>query len=255
MNQSLILALAAALAHLALAQDKMPKVKTPKEGEAIQALLQAQAADARIAAAENLLTKFADTEFKVFALQLATEAANEQNDPEKVIIYGERTLEADPKNYFAMLRIATVLAQRTREFDLDKEEKLGRADKLAKDAIALVKDAPKPWFYGNATDEQWTAAKGDLTAEGYEALGMSAMARKKFDEAAAAFKTAAQTASNADAKTRANLRLSQALNADAKYDEALAILEPMLADQNLNPAYRQFAGQEKLKAVTGKAKK
>lgn len=256
MHKLLTLALGFALAGSAVfGQDKQPKVKTPKEGEAIQALLQAQTADARIAAAENLLTKFADTEFKVFALQLATEAAGEKNDSDKVIIYAERTLEADPKSYFAMLRIATHIAQKTREFDLDKEEKLSRAEKLAKEGMEVAKTAPKPWFYAQATDEQWAGAKADFVGEGYEAIGMAAVARKKYDDAVAAFKASGESSNNPDAKNRAKLRLAQAYNMAGKFDEALGVLEPMLADQQLNPAFRQFAGQEKLKAVTGKAKK
>ena len=54
-----------------------------------------------------------------------------KGDSDNVIIYAERVLkEGDPKNYEAMLMLSESYAQRTREFDLDKEEKLGKADKL-----------------------------------------------------------------------------------------------------------------------------
>ena len=86
---------------------------------------------------------FADTEFKAIALQVAAASAQQKNDFEKMVVYAERTLEADPKNYPAMLMLASGIAQRTREFDLDKEEKLGRAEKYANSAIELVKGRPK----------------------------------------------------------------------------------------------------------------
>ncbi len=71
------------------------------------AIFNAQTPDARIAAAEKLLTEFADTEFKAVALQIAAASAQQKNDFEKMVVYAERTLEADPKNYPAMLMLAT----------------------------------------------------------------------------------------------------------------------------------------------------
>ena len=56
-------------------------------------------------------------------------------------VYAERTLEADPKNFGAMLMLSSGIAQRTREFDLDKEEKLAKSEKYANSAIALIKSA------------------------------------------------------------------------------------------------------------------
>ncbi len=65
-------------AALAFAQ---PKPKSQKEVDAIKADLQhAQTPDARIAAVENLVTKFADTEFKAIALRAAAEAAQQKGD-------------------------------------------------------------------------------------------------------------------------------------------------------------------------------
>ena len=107
-----------------------PKPKSQKEIDAIMAIQNALDPDSRIKAADELISKFADTEFKAFALYIATASAQQKNDFERTLLYGERTLEADPKNYGAMTIMAAALAQKTREFDLDKEEKLARAEKL-----------------------------------------------------------------------------------------------------------------------------
>jgi hypothetical protein len=66
----------------------------------------AQTADARIAAAENVLTKFADTEFKAVALYFEAASYEQKGDYEHTVVFGERTLEADPKHYQAMLMLA-----------------------------------------------------------------------------------------------------------------------------------------------------
>jgi len=248
MKKVLVIGLLAAFGLLA-----QPKIKSKKEGEAWMAVVNAQSADARIAAVEALLTNFADTELKPFALQIAMDSATEKNDNEKAIIYAERTLEVDPKSYTAMLTIARVTAQSTKEFDLDKEEKCKRVDKLANDAIEALKVAAKP--NPQLPDDQWTAVKKDLTSSAYEALGMSAMARKKYDDAITQFKAAVDNASGPEGSQTSRVRLASAMNFAGKYDDAIALLDVLLKEPNLNPAIRQFAGQEKLKAATGKMKK
>lgn len=228
-----------------------PKPKSQKEYDAIMAVMNATDPDAQIAAIENLLTKFADTEFKVIALQQATQAAMQKNDAEKVVIYAERTLKEDPKNYMVMLMQAQMTAQKTREHDLDKEEKLKQAEKLATDAIELLKTAAKP--RPDLTDEQWTGAKKDFEAQGYESLGMVAMVRKKYPDAVTNFKKAVDTQGTPDPATK--VRLASAHNFAGNFDAAILIIDAVLTDQQLHPAIRQVAGQEKLKAVQGKAAK
>ncbi|MBK5294363.1 MAG: hypothetical protein JJE04_22115 [Acidobacteriia bacterium] len=253
MKKILILVAGAALAANTMLgqQAKQPTPKSQKEQEAVMAIFNAPDAAARIKAAEELMTKYADTEFKVTALQIAAASAQEMNDYEKMVIYAERTLEADAKNFASMLMLASGMAQRTREHDLDKEEKLGKAEKFAKDALEVLKTAPKP--RPDITDEQWEGAKKDFSSQAYESLGLTAMVRKKYDEAIAQFTKSIETASTQDPAT--SVRLGSAYNLVGKYDEAIVVLDKLLADPQLNPAIRQFASQEKLKAATAKAKK
>jgi tetratricopeptide (TPR) repeat protein len=236
-------------AMLAFGQAKPPQPKSQKEQEAVMAVFNAQDPDARIAAAEALLTKFADTEFKAIALQVAAMSAQQKNDFEKMVIYAERTLEADPKNYSAMLMLASGLAQRTREFDLDKEEKLTRAEKYANSAMELVKTATKP--RPDLTDEQWESAKKDFTAQAYEALGLAALVRKKYDVAATNFKAAVDTGAQADPATM--VRLASAYNFLGKADEAIAVLDKVNALPDVNPQIKQVAQAERNKALKVKS--
>jgi tetratricopeptide (TPR) repeat protein len=247
----LVLAGGALAAGALWAQVKQPQPKSQKEAEAIMAIFNAQDADSRMKAADALLVNFADTEFKAVALQVAAMAAQEKNDFEKMVIYAERSLEVDPKGYHAMIMLASGYAQRTREHDLDKEEKLGKAEKYAKSALDVLKTAEKP--RPDLADEQWEAAKKDISAQAYEALGLIAMARKKYPDAITQFKTALDTSANQDPTTK--VRLMSAYNNDGKYDEAATLADAVLADAQLHPTLRQFAQQEKMKALKGKEAK
>jgi tetratricopeptide (TPR) repeat protein len=228
--------------------EKQPRPKSQKEAQAVMAIFNAQDPASRIKAVDDLLENFADTEFKAVALQVATASAQQMNDFEKMMIYGERTLKEDPKNYAVMLMMASGLAQRTREFDLDKEEKLGRAEKYANSALELLKTAVKP--RPDISDEQWEAAKKDFSAQAYETFGLIAMVRKKYDDAIASFKKAIEVSSTPDPAT--SVRLAMAYNQAGKYDEAVALVDQLTADPQLNPTIRRFAQQEKLKALKAK---
>lgn len=228
---------------------KQPQPKSQKEVDAIMAIQNAQEPDARIAAVENLLNKFADTEFKAFALYIATVSAQQKNDFEKMMVYAERTLEADPKNYATMFIMAGGLAVRTREHDLDKEEKLGRAEKLAKQAIEVLKTAEKP--NPQLTDEQWAGAKKDFEGQGREALGVVALARKKYDVAITELKGAADLTN--DPATM--VRLAQAYNLSGKPDEAIATAEKVMAIADAPVQIKQVAQAEKARAAQAKAAK
>src|SRR5262249_6261480 len=98
-----VLIILAAAVALAFAQPKQqaPTTKgkgiSKKEADAINAVANAKTPDDKIAAAENLISTFADTEYKPWAMQAAAEAAEQKNDFAKAIFYAERALEADPK--------------------------------------------------------------------------------------------------------------------------------------------------------------
>jgi len=226
-----------------------PKPKTQAEVTALQAMFAATDPDARIKAGEDVLLNFANTEFKSFILVTIADAYNRKGDNVKMTVYAERAIEADPKNYQAMLMLAQGIASKVRENDLDKDARLAQAEKYANDAIAAVKDAVK--MNPALTDEQWNAAKKDYIADAHQALGMVAAVRKKNEVAVSEYKMAVNDASNPDPATR--VRLAAALNKAGKYDEAIAELDKVMAAPDVNPAVKQFAQAERVRAVTAKS--
>ena len=203
------------LAGFATAQ----KVKSKKEAEAVQAVQNAKTPDDRIAAVDALITKFADTQFKSWALEMAADASQRKGDTVKALVYAQSALDADASNYQAMLLMSGELARGTRENDLDKDEKLGKAEKLANDAIAAVNAAVKP--NPSLPDAQWNDIKKDFVSQGHEDLGLIAVVRKKTDVAVTEFKTAVDGASQPDPVVMA--RLAAAYNQAGNPDEAIAV--------------------------------
>jgi len=233
------------MAGLATAQ----KLKSAKERDAVIAVQNATTADARITAVDNLITNFADTEFKAWALSVAAQAEQAKGDSAKALIYANRALDADPKSFQAMLLVAGELAAHTREFDLDKDDKLTRAEKLANDAIAAVGKAPKP--NAQMPDAQWAGIKKDSVADGHKDLGLVAVARKKYDVAITEYRMAVDDAATPDPADR--VRLASAYVEAGKPDEALTEIGKIMADPSALPAVKKFAQTEQARAEKLKA--
>ena len=228
-----------------------PKPPAPEELKALQEIVNSTTADARVAAVDNFIKGFPKSDYRNFALTMAAEAYESTGNSTKAIIYYQQALEANPKDYNSMLMLAAETARTTREFDLDKEEKLAKAEKYAKDGMALVPSATKP--NPQLTEEQWAALKKDDMARGHEALGLIAVARKKYDVAASEYKTATETASSASPVTL--IRLGGAYTDGGKPDEAIKTLDKVLATPNLPDQLKKVAEAEKTRAEKTKTAK
>ena len=226
------------------------KLKSQKEADALMAIQNAPDPDARIAAIESMLTKFADTDFKPMLLEAAANEARGKGDAVVATVYYERSLDANPKSITALAALAKLISEGTREFDLDKEEKLTKSDGLAKKALELGPAAAKPNV--NMPDADWENQKKDTMAQAHEALAAAAMARKKYDVAIAAYKLSMETGASSDPATM--VRLGVVYNAAGKYDDAIAILDKAMASPDAVAQIKQVAGNEKVKALMAKKK-
>ncbi len=247
MNRVLIAAVLTLVTSLGLmAQKKVSK----GEYDAYVAMHQATDADSRIKAAEAFLAKYADSQFKAEAFYMIAISYEAKGDNVKAMAYADQSVTADPKFYRSLLFMAKSIVAKTREFDLDKEEKLTRAEKYANDAIEMAMSATKP--NPQIPDAQWDGIKKDFAAEGHLALGMAATVRKKYDVAIKEYQTSLDMGSAPDAGVM--VRLTQAYNLAGKYDDATAMANKVIAMPDVNPAIKSFAQAERARAAQAKAK-
>ncbi len=232
-------------------QVKASKGISKAEAEGFNAILKAQTPDEKIKAADDFVAKFADSQYKGLALYDAAEAADQKGDWTKAVVYAEESLKADPTNFDAKLLAGGEIAQHTRENDLDKDDKLAKSEKYVQEALNDIPNAAKP--QPNIKDEQWEAYKKYATARAHIDLGLIAMARKKADVEVAEFKTAVDMMNPPDQVAMA--RLANAYNDLGKPDEALGVLNKLLAMPDLNPAVKNFANNEKARAERAKGGK
>lgn len=227
-----------------------PKPKSNEEVKAINAMFQAKTPDEQIAAANTLLEKFADTEFKSIAYQLLAADYQRKGDFPKAVVYGERSLEADPKNFEADLVLGREYVQNTHDTDFDKDAKLGKATKYANDALSSISTAAKP--NPNTPDADWEAGKKDVQANAHEILGLVALARKDPKTAAQEFQTSAETAAHPEPATY--VRLALADNMQGKYDDAIAAADKASNMPEASAAVKSAAADQKQKATQAKNK-
>jgi tetratricopeptide (TPR) repeat protein len=225
------------------------KAKSKKEIEAINAVNAATTVDARIQAIDNVLTNFADTEFKPVLLQMALDLVVQKGDLAQITTWAQRVLDADPKNADALVTLAAETARRTREFDLDKDEKLAKVEKWAKDGIESAKTMPKP--QATMTDQQLETMRKDFEAQGYVALGMSDSVKKKYDDAIGNYKQATAIAVTPD--PTAWVRLGQAYEDAHKWDEASDAFDKAANLPNASAQVKTIAQNKKAEVAKLKA--
>lgn len=252
-----ILALATGFAALAApqaapAQAKGPSPKSPAEAKAVMALNaagQSNDPDAMIKAANDLLTKFTDTDYKEYALSMEAKAYQGKGDWEHAQVYGQQALQVNPKSYTMLLLVGEVMAGHIGDHDLDRQEKLTNATKDFTDTIEIVKTALKP--NAQVTDDQWAEYKKYTIAEAHNGLGMLAIVRKDWDTGIAEFNAAIE----GDPQDAYQTRLASVYLSAGKLDEAIAICDKLLANPSLHPAIKQVVTNLRSTAVSVKSKK
>jgi tetratricopeptide (TPR) repeat protein len=224
------------------------KPKSQKEQQAILAVSMAKTPDDRVAAIEKVLTDFADTEFKVPLLQMAVQAEEQKGDYTQTVFYANRLLQADPKNAFALVTLASETARHTRENDLDKDDQLAKVDKWAKEGIEDAKTLPK--IRPDISDADWEGVRKDMESQGYVAMGMADVLKKDYDGAATNYKQSLAIGATPNPATL--VRLAQVYMSVGKLDDANFTLDKAINTPDVPPQIKTVA--ENMKTEIAKHK-
>ncbi len=202
-----------------------PQAKSQEELNAMLLCQQAPDNDLRIESCNKLLAEYQDTEFKELASYLLMLSYQEKNDFESMLIFGEQTLDLNPENIGALISLSYVIPLRTREHDLDKDEKLAKAEDLAKRGLGLLPVMPK--LNAQMADEDWLIMKKDFMSQLHESMGIIASKRQDFPAAEDSYRKMLQVAEKQTGTMF--FRLAEALKQQEKYDEALNLLDQSIA--------------------------
>ena len=195
---------------------RKPQAKTQEEFAAYKAAAALTDPAAQEKAAADFATKFPDSELRQLLYAAVMHSYQQANNADKMMEMAQKILGYDPDDPEALLGVAQVLAERTRDTDLDKDQRLAEARKNAARALVTVEtDVPSGY-----PPEQLAAYKGFLRSDAYAILGTLDFNAKAWADAEGNLKKSVE-AFPQQPDPIAIFRLSVALDMQNKYPEAL----------------------------------
>ena len=156
------------------------------------------------------------------------------NNSDKMMDMGRKVLKIDPDDPEALVGVAQVLAERTRETDLDKDQRLDEGTKLALHAVETTEtDITVP---PGTPQDKIDAYKGFLRSNAYYVLGTIQYTREKYADAEGYFRKSLD-AFPSQPDPLAVLRLALSLDKQEKYPGGFEVRQSGSADDGRQPGY------------------
>jgi tetratricopeptide (TPR) repeat protein len=197
-----------------------PQAKTQPEFDAYKVALAATDPAAMEKAADDFATKFPESEIRVLLYQNAMRLYQNANNADKTEAMGRKVLgftENDPE---ALVAVAEVIAEKTHDTDLDKDQRYAEAISMAQKATHTV-DTDLAMQAGTPQDKI-DAAKGYLRSQAYSIIGTIEYQKEDYAAAQVDLQKSID-AFPSDQDPVVILRLALALDKQGKYPEALKV--------------------------------
>jgi tetratricopeptide (TPR) repeat protein len=196
-----------------------PQAKTQAEFDAYNAAIANQKDPAAMEkAADDFATKFPDSELRALLFKAAMRGYQNSNNGDKMLEESQKLLKLDPDDPEALIASAEVIAERTRDTDLDKDQRFAQATKYAQHALETIEtDVP---ISANVPQAQIDAYKGLLKSSAYSVLGTIQYDQEKYADAQGYFQKSID-AYPSQPDPVVVLRLALALDKQGKYGDAL----------------------------------
>jgi len=194
-----------------------PKANSQEEFAAYKTAAALTDAPALEKASDDFAVKYPDSELRPLLYRSAMQRYQLANNADKMLEMGKKVLAIDPDDPEALVGVAQVMAERTRDTDLDRDQRLAEARKDAERALLTVEtDIPTSGY----PPEQLTAYKAFLRSEAYAVLGKLSSDAKNWPDAETSLRKSID-AFPQQVDSIAVLRLAVALDMQNKLPEAL----------------------------------
>ena len=194
-----------------------PKVNSQEEFTAYKAAAALTDPAALEKAADDFAAKYPDSELRPLLYRAAMQHYQQVNNADKMMDMSKKILAIDPDDPEALVGAAQVLAERTRDTDLDRDQRLAESRRDAERALVTVDtDIPTSGY----PPEQLASYKGYLRSEAYAVLGKLSSDAKNWSQAESELRKSID-AFPQQVDSIAVLRLAVALDMQNKIPEAL----------------------------------
>ncbi len=234
------------------AAKRPPQAKTQPEFDAWKAASGNTDPAALEKASDDFATKFPDSELRVLLYKNAMRNYQNANNAEKTEAMGRKVLSFDPDDPEALVIVAEVIAERTRDTDIDKDQRFAEATGMAQKATQTVDtDIQVP---AGTPQEKIDGYKGLLRSQAYSIIGTIDFKKENYPSAEQNLQKSIDVYPS-DPDKVVVLRLALTLDKEQKYPEALKVVNKVVETTQDNtpigtPARRE---KERLQQLTGGA--
>jgi tetratricopeptide (TPR) repeat protein len=202
---------------VAPAGKRPPQAKTQPEFDAYKVAAALTDPAAQEKAADDFATKFPDSELRPLLYKAVMASYQQSNNADKMLSTARKILTFDPDDPEALLGVSQVLAERTRDTDLDKDQRIAEARKDAQRALVTVDTDVAT---AGVTPEKLAQYKGFVRSEAYAIVGTLDFNAKAWADAEGNLRKSID-AFPQQPDPVAIFRLSVALDMQNKYPDAL----------------------------------
>jgi tetratricopeptide (TPR) repeat protein len=197
-----------------------PQAKTQPEFDAYKVAAANTDAGALEKAADDFATKFPDSEVRLLLYKTAMRMYQTANNSEKTEAMGRKVLALDGDDPEALLTVSELIAERTRETDLDRDQRFADAVKMAQKSLQTIDtDISVP---AGTPQDKLDAYKSSLRSQAYSIMGAIEYNKNNFAAAQENLQKSLD-ALPSQPDSVVVLRLALSLDKQSKYPEALKV--------------------------------
>ena len=231
-----------------------PQAKTQPEFDAYNVAVKNTDPAAFEKAADDFATKFPESELRALLYKNAMRLYQSANNGEKTEAMGRKVLSFDGDDPEALVLVAEVIAERTHDADLDRDQRYDEATKMAQKATSTVDtDVSVP---AGTPQDKLDAYKSMLRSTAYSIVGTIAYKKDNYPVAQENLQKSID-AFPAQPDPVVVFRLALALDKQEKYPEALKVanraLEVAQAQNNSQVVTVAQRERDRLQQLTGGA--